>query len=428
MKLLEAIDKLFEEENIGKRPTELKYPKIQHLADALGEEGGEQIVKDAFSKAVEVTAKMDGQQFAVYLDDNNDPTFYTKSMKLDPAEFNLEDMYYKTQRAEGSDYKDYGRVILHFMNLKKQGKLDKLPPNSLISGEFYGSKKPNVIMYEREPKGNFILFGLRTGEEWADYDTLVKTAKLLDVEVVPVLFSGEIKDKKSFLAGLSKTLRSNKEFMQSVKTFFEKKGGQKIETTDDLQGILALFLNLSDPLLGSEHLEGVVVKNYDFRTAKGKNKFFKLVRSEFAEERNSNWEDVNKIGRQMRNLSNQLRWKKITEKQYQEAIKGLDLFTYLMRATAFDALFGIENRVAKAIAGLKERKQEVNPSNVIAWVREDMTEENMPQKVYSIYKKNETNFDKLHQAKSVEEVYGEFFRTAMMLLKQNYQNVVDNIK
>lgn len=421
-------DLLNEAENLGKRPLELKYPKIQHLADALGDEGGEQVVKDAFSSAVEITAKMDGQQFAVYLDENNDPTFYTKSMKLDPAEFDLKDMYYKTKRAEGSDYKDYGRVILHFMNLKKQGKLDKLPPNSLISGEFYGSKKPNVIMYEREPKGNFILFGLKTGEEWADYDTLVKTANLLDVEVVPVLFSGEIKNKKSFLAGLSKTLRANKQFMQSIKDYFEKKGNEKIDTTDDLQKILALFLNLSDPLLGSEHLEGVVIKNYDLKTAKGKNKFFKLVRSEFAEERNSNWEDVNKIGRQMRNLSNQLRWGKITEKQYQAQIKELNLFTYLIRATAFDALFGIENRVAKAVAGLKEKNQEINPSNVIAWVREDMKEENMPNKVYSIYKKNEKGFDALYQGKAIDDVYGEFFRTAMMLLKQNYQNVIDNVK
>lgn len=422
------LKELLIEAETGKRPLEIKYPKIRHLADALGEEGGEELVKKAFSKAVEITTKMDGQQFAVYLDQEKKPTFYTKNMKLEPGEFELDTDKYKESRESGSDYADYGRAILHFQKLEKQGVLQKLPADTLISGEFFGSKKTNVIQYEREPKGNFVLFGARIGGEWASYPELVRIAKTLDVDVVPVLFYGPISDKKSFMKGLSATLKTNKEFMQQIKKFFEEKGNEKIESAEDLQAILGLFLNLKDPLLGAPHLEGIVMKQWDLRSPKGKELFYKLVRSEFAGERDANWSEVNKIGREMRNLSNQLRWRKISEKQYQQAIKKLDYYTYLMRATAFDALFGIENRVAKAIAGIKENNQEVNLNNVISWVKNDMKEENYPDKIANIYKKNEKSFDSLHQGKTPDDAYNEFFRTAMFLLKQNYNDVVNKVK
>ena len=430
--ILEKLDNIFEARKsalgVGARPVELKYPKIAHFAKTMKDEKGEKMIKDIFSRNVEITSKMDGQQFGVYINDKHKPEFFSKSMKLEPGAFDPKDPDYKKPRESGFEYKDYYRAMKHFKDLEKQGVLKEIPAGTLISGEFFGSKQPNVLKYDREPKGNFVLFGVRSGDQWANYDQLIRYGKKLGVETVPVLFSGRIKDKTSFMRGLSATLKNNPDFMESVKNYFESIGKTKVDSPQDVEGLLKLFLEIPDPLLGGEKQEGVVIKDYEFQTARGLNRFLKYVRQEFAGDRDSAWSDVNKGREEIRLAQMQLRNGKITQEQFDQILKKNNYYDYLMKAEATDALFGIENRVVKAIAGLKEKRKTVDPNNVIAWLREDLKEEGYPQYIYDQYKKSEKIIPKHLQNKTQEYIYGDFWRNIVMLVQSKWDDITQPVE
>ncbi len=89
-------------------------------------------------------------------------------------------------------------------------------------GEFLSKPKHNALAYDRVPEGNIILFDINTDEEsYLSYDNKKTEASRIGIEIVPLLFDGEIKS-----------------------------------ANDVLQ-----FLEMTS-ILGGQKVEGVVIKNY----------------------------------------------------------------------------------------------------------------------------------------------------------------------
>lgn len=89
-------------------------------------------------------------------------------------------------------------------------------------GEYLSKPKHNALAYDRTPKGNVILFDINTDEErYLPYMEKVEEARRLGIEIVPLLYEGELK------------------------------------SANDVLGLL----NLTS-VLGGQKIEGIVIKNY----------------------------------------------------------------------------------------------------------------------------------------------------------------------
>ena len=87
---------------------------------------------------------------------------------------------------------------------------NKLSHGTTYRGEVLARPKHNVLEYNRVPEGNIVLFDISPSfEEYLTYDDMVTAASLLDLEVVPLLFTGLVDkgnfdallDTESFLGG-----------------------------------------------------------------------------------------------------------------------------------------------------------------------------------------------------------------------------------
>lgn len=82
-------------------------------------------------------------------------------------------------------------------------------------GEYLAKPKHNALAYERVPTGHIILFDINTGEEaYLYYDDVVREAKILGYEVVPLIYAGVIDNLELF-----------RSFLQHTSIL----GGQKVE-------------------------------------------------------------------------------------------------------------------------------------------------------------------------------------------------------
>jgi len=168
---------------------------------------GTDFVSRLFYDEVEVTEKIDGSQFS-FGKVNRELFMRSKGAQL--FEGNPQKMFKK-----GMDY------VLSIENI--------LPDNTVYYCEILDNPKHNVLVYNRVPRHNIILFGvLSNGKFVSKYEELKKYADDIDIETVPLLFSG------------------------------------KIESPDELKKLLDI-----ESILGSKEiegktikLEGVVVKNY----------------------------------------------------------------------------------------------------------------------------------------------------------------------
>jgi len=168
---------------------------------------GTDFVSRLFLDEVEVTEKIDGSQFSF---GKVNGEFFMRSKGAQLFEGNPQKMFRK-----GMDYVLSIESTLH--------------DNTVYYCEILDNPKHNVLVYNRVPRHNIILFGvLSSGKFVSKYEELKKYADDIDIETVPLLFSG------------------------------------KIESPDELKKLLDL-----ESILGSKEiegktikLEGVVVKNY----------------------------------------------------------------------------------------------------------------------------------------------------------------------
>lgn len=195
---------------------------------------GSDYIPDLFKGAVEVTEKIDGSQFSLGVTKDNDVVMRSKGKEL----------FF-------DDYAKMFKVAVDFVD-RNQDKLRALGNDIYFYGEFLGSPSHNILKYKRVPKNHIIIFGVRIGQNFVkDYKKVVEWADKIDLETVPLLFSGEVKK-------------------------FEE---------------LEKFLDV-ESVLGNEKVEGLVVKNYNSPCFLGSMvlpSFGKYVREEFRERHAKGW-------------------------------------------------------------------------------------------------------------------------------------------
>jgi len=120
-------------------------------------------------------------------------------------------------------------------------------------GEVLQKPKHNAIAYDRIPKGNVILFDININEEeYLSYDEKKQEADRIGLEVVPILYYGEIKEQKIIL--------------------------DMLETIS---------------ILGGQKIEGVVIKNYAQFGRDKKVLMGKYVSEAFKEVHKKEWGESN---------------------------------------------------------------------------------------------------------------------------------------
>ena len=120
----------------------------------------------------------------------------------------------------------------------------------LLYCEYLQQSKHNTLSYARAPQNHLVLFDAVIGDDFVDYSNLESLAASLRIDVVPLLYSGEI-------------------------------------TKGELDKLLE-----TPSYLGNETVEGIVIKNYNQHIAIGGRLypiFVKLVREKFKERNNKEW-------------------------------------------------------------------------------------------------------------------------------------------
>lgn len=203
------------------------YPKIFTI--------GSPYIPHLFKGRVEVTEKIDGSQFNFGLDSKKNLVMRSKGKDLfveDPE-------------------KMFQRAIDYIVSISD--KLIRLfPPETFFYTEFLSKPKHNVLQYARIPENHLILFAAYFGGTgFVDYQKLKELSGILTIEVVPLLFEGNI------------------------------------QNAEELQQLLKL-----ESGLGGETVEGVVVKNYA-QTIFVADQIFpslgKFVREQFKERHKTEW-------------------------------------------------------------------------------------------------------------------------------------------
>jgi len=163
---------------------------------------GTDYIKNIFDNEVEITEKIDGSNFIF---GKIDGILYTRSKGAQ--------LYF-----DNPD-KMFEEAVNYVSSIQ-----DKVNNNTIYFCEYLKGPKHNVLKYDRIPKNHLILFGVsdNTGTLFKnDYKELKKIAKNLDIEIIPLIYNGKIKN------------------------------------SDELIKMLEI-----DSVLGGNKVEGVVVKNY----------------------------------------------------------------------------------------------------------------------------------------------------------------------
>ena len=211
------------------------YPKIFSI--------GSPYIPNLFTGKVEVTEKIDGSQFNFGLDSQKNVGLRSKG----------KDIYIDDPE------KMFQKAIDYVVSIDEKIK-NKFSPETFFYTEFLSKPKHNVLQYKRVPKNHLILFAAYFPiKGFVNYQKLKELSEILDIEVVPLLFEGVIKNVEE-----SKRL-----------------------------------LNLESGL-GGETVEGIVVKNYG-QTVFVADQVFpslgKFVREQFKERHKTEWKEIEGKGK-----------------------------------------------------------------------------------------------------------------------------------
>lgn len=151
---------------------------------------GKKYVDDILDGEVEITEKIDGSQFGF---GKIDGELVCRSKGKIQTIDNPDDMFKK--------------AVEHIVSIQ-----DVLQDGVFFYAELLNKPKHNNLAYENVPKNNLILFGAKDMKDnfVPIHNVLRAYAKILDIDVVPLIFKGEITmgelekllDTKSFLGGV----------------------------------------------------------------------------------------------------------------------------------------------------------------------------------------------------------------------------------
>jgi len=224
------------------------YPTVYQL--------GHKAIKNIFDSEVVVEEKIDGSQFS-FKRINGELICRSKG---------------KQQPIDAPD-KMFVKAIENVKNMP-------LHDGWIYRCEYLEKPKHNVLEYARVPKHNLILFDISVGmEDYLDYDSMCIEAERLDLEVVPILYKGVVKDYSQFVK----------------------------------------FLDL-ESILGGTKVEGVVIKNYHVFTQEKKVAMGKYVNESFKEKAADEWGSNKTTGK---DLIQKIIDRYTTEARWQKAVQHL---------------------------------------------------------------------------------------------------------
>lgn len=203
------------------------YPKIFTI--------GSPHIPHLFKGSVEVTEKIDGSQFNFGLDNNKNLVMRSKG----------KDLYREDPE------KMFQQAINYVISIEKNLKTH-FPPETFFYTEFLINPKHNVLNYSRIPKNHLMLFAAHfAGIGFVNFQKLKKMSAEIDIDLVSLLFEGEVKN------------------VEEVDHLLERESS-----------------------LGGEKVEGIVVKNYA-QTVFIADQVFpslgKFVREQFKERHKTEW-------------------------------------------------------------------------------------------------------------------------------------------
>ena len=227
------------------------YPKIYIV--------GHKLVDGIFDGVVEITEKVDGSQFS-FANIGGKLVCRSKRTEIDLAQ----------------PPKLFAKAVKTATQLHECG---FLPLDVVFRAEAMMAPRHNVIRYDRAPFGGMVLFDVMVGlERYLRHDDIMAWGRELNIEVVPLIYSGEI-------------------------------GG-----LDQLNELLE-----RNSFLGGAKVEGIVIKNYDKFGQDGKPLFAKLVSEQF-KERHQNQIRGERPKSKIVDLFTSYR----TEARWQKAVQRLD--------------------------------------------------------------------------------------------------------
>jgi hypothetical protein len=206
----------------------LSYPKVLTI--------GSMYTENIFDGDVIIQEKVDGSLFRFGIDKDGQLVIGSKNT-----------IFY------GDNYPEMFKEAVEYV---RSIKID-FPKEIYFYCEYLQKPKHNVLRYERVPKNHLVLFDCIYDGVWADMEQLKKMANALDIDMIPVLYSGE----------------SNIE-------------------------IVGNLLNAKS-YLGGEIVEGVVVKNYNQKIVLGGAVyplFTKYVREQFKERHKTDYKARERSG------------------------------------------------------------------------------------------------------------------------------------
>lgn len=185
-----------------------------------------------------IQEKVDGSQFRFGLNEDGVLCFGTRKTQLHPEMI-------KDFEKSGAGMFKLGVKYLLSIEKKIKKTFDK---DTYFYGEYLWKPKHNVLAYERTPKNYIMLFDCLKEGRWCERIELDTIAGILDLEIAPELWRGELNDK---------------EYLEFLKNLIQD--------------------NIS--FLGKEIIEGIVIKNYNQPNPffQGLPLFTKYVREQFKE-------------------------------------------------------------------------------------------------------------------------------------------------
>lgn len=207
------------------------YPKIFPV--------GSDFIPDLFKGNVQIEEKIDGSQFAFGITKEGELVVRSKGKEMQTD--NPEKMF-----SHAVEY------VLSIEQTLRKMQAERYPQGIFYYGEYLGGPHHNILSYERIPKNHIMIFGVMEGESFVkEYSRMTELAAEIDLEVVPLIYSGEI---ASF---------------------------------EDLNKYMD-----TDSGLGKEKSEGIVVKNYLSPAILGNMvipSMGKFVREDFKERHATDW-------------------------------------------------------------------------------------------------------------------------------------------
>lgn len=155
------------------------FPKILHL--------GDKAILDIWDNEVEITEKVDGSQFGFGIVEGE---LIVRSKG-------------KVQDLDNPD-KMFRLGVEYVKSIK-----DQLTEGAFYYGEYLEKAKHNVLAYDRIPRNNIALFGVKMAGEFRPYEFIAHEAERLHIDIVPLIYKGksnpehvlELVEGISFLGG-----------------------------------------------------------------------------------------------------------------------------------------------------------------------------------------------------------------------------------